>query len=158
MTGLRTLLLSALIFLAAPALALIETYDFTSPELEARYQYLSDELRCPKCQNQNIADSNAPIAQDLRRLLHQQLESGASDDEILDHMVDRYGDFVRYRPAFEGTAILLWLAPVLLFIGAVGVLVVALRSRAAEGDEGTVLTAEDKARLEKLLHKTERDS
>lgn len=158
MTLLRTLLLSALMLGASHALALIETYDFSNPELEARYQYLSDELRCPKCQNQNIADSNAPIAQDLRRLLHQQLESGASDDEVLEYMVDRYGEFVRYRPAFAGTAVLLWLAPILLLFGAVGVLIATLRSRPKNVSEGTALTAEDNARLQKLLNTTERDS
>ena len=77
------------------ALAVIETYEFSDPQLEERYQDLSGELRCPKCQNQNIADSNAPIAQDLRKLLHQQLDTGASDDESLQYMVARYGEFVR---------------------------------------------------------------
>ncbi len=84
---------------AIAAGAVIETYEFSSPALEARYHALSQELRCPKCQNQNIADSNAPIAQDLRRQLYQQLEAGASDQAIRDYMVARYGEFVRYRPA-----------------------------------------------------------
>ena len=75
--------------------AVIETYEFSDPDLERRYQVLSAELRCPKCQNQNIADSNAPIAQDLRKLLYQQLEAGADDDEILSFMVSRYGEVVR---------------------------------------------------------------
>jgi cytochrome c-type biogenesis protein CcmH len=158
MTFLRCLLFGSLLMIGSQALALIETYDFSSPELEARYQLLSDELRCPKCQNQNIADSNAPIAQDLRRLLHQQLEAGASDDEILDYMVDRYGDFVRYRPAFAGTAVLLWLAPILLLLGAVGVLLATLRSRPDAAGQGDVLNKEEQARLQKLLDKTERDS
>ena len=75
----RTVLLLAFLvgsLASGAALAVIETYEFTDPELEERYQDLSGELRCPKCQNQNIADSNAPIAQDLRKLLHQQLEEG----------------------------------------------------------------------------------
>ncbi|NND68116.1 MAG: cytochrome c-type biogenesis protein CcmH, partial [Halioglobus sp.] len=72
-----------------PAHAVIETYEFSDPALEERYQELSAELRCPKCQNQNIADSNAPIAQDLRKTLHMKLEEGASNDEILDYMVAR---------------------------------------------------------------------
>ena len=80
------------------AQAVIETYEFSDADLERRYHRLSDELRCPKCQNQTISDSNAPIAKDLRFLLHEQLESGASDDEILSFMVARYGEFVRYRP------------------------------------------------------------
>ena len=104
-------------------MAVIETYEFSDAALEQRYQVLSAELRCPKCQNQNIADSNAPIAQDLRKRLYQQLEEGASDDEILDYMVARYGEFVRYRPRFSGATAILWLAPVLLLLaGAVVVL------------------------------------
>ncbi|HAN29169.1 MAG TPA: cytochrome c-type biogenesis protein CcmH, partial [Haliea salexigens] len=95
----RASLLGVMLLLSAYAAAVIETYEFSTPALEARYQLLSEELRCPKCQNQNIADSNAPISQDLRRLLHQQLEAGASDEEILEFMVARYGEFVRYRPA-----------------------------------------------------------
>ena len=71
------------------ARGVIETYSFSSAELEARYHSLSQELRCPKCQNQNIADSNAPIARDLRVVLYEQLEAGASDDEILAFMVAR---------------------------------------------------------------------
>ena len=96
------------------AWAVIETYEFSSPELEQRYQDLSAELRCPKCQNQNIADSNAPIAQDLRRLLYEQLEAGADDEQIRDDMVSRYGEFVRYRPRFSGATAILWLAPILV--------------------------------------------
>jgi cytochrome c-type biogenesis protein CcmH len=154
----RILLMSCLLLTASQALALIETYDFSSPELEARYQQLSDELRCPKCQNQNIADSNAPIAQDLRRLLHQQLEAGATDEEILDYMVDRYGEFVRYRPSFSGSAVFLWLAPILLLLAAIGVLLATLRSRSTTTGEDAALSTQEKARLEKLLDKTERDS
>ena len=81
MTLFRPLTLILLV-LALPAFAVIETYEFSNPELEKRYHKLSQELRCPKCQNQNIADSNAPISEDLRALLYQQLEAGASDEEI----------------------------------------------------------------------------
>mgnify|MGYP003471523760 FL=1 len=158
MTVLRHLLLSVFLLLASHAQALIETYDFSSPELEARYQQLSEELRCPKCQNQNIADSNAPIAQDLRKLLHQQLEAGASDAEILDFMVARYGEFVRYRPSFGGTTLWLWLAPVLLLIAGIGVVAAALRSRSAANRESTALSAEEQARLQQMLDKAEQDT
>ena len=94
-------LLLVLALVAAHATAVIETYEFSDSLLEERYQQLSGELRCPKCQNQNIADSNAPISQDLRRLLYEQLEAGADDEQILDDMVARYGEFVRYRPSFS---------------------------------------------------------
>jgi cytochrome c-type biogenesis protein CcmH len=102
----------------AAAAAVIETYEFSDPALENATTVLSQELRCPKCQNQNIADSNAPISQDLRRLLYEQLEAGASDEEILDDMVARYGEFVRYRPDVDGATLWLWLAPVLLLVPA----------------------------------------
>ena len=155
----RSLFFAVLVVLSGQAMALIETYDFSDPALEARYQQLSEELRCPKCQNQNIADSNAPIAQDLRKLLHQQLEAGASDEEILDYMVARYGEFVRYRPRFGGTTAVLWLAPVLLLLAAIGVLVATLRSRSKIADNPAAsLTAAEQARLQKLLDKSERDS
>lgn len=156
---LRSALVCFSLLMSTQALALIETYDFSSPELEARYQEMSEELRCPKCQNQNIADSNAPIAQDLRRLLHQQLEEGASDAEILDYMVARYGEFVRYRPRFGGTTMWLWLAPILLLLAAIGVLMATLRSRSKiDENKGAALTSDEQARLQTMLDKTERDS
>ena len=129
--------------------AVIETYDFSSPDLERRYHVLSQELRCPKCQNQNIADSNAPIARDLRVVLYEQLEAGASDDEILAFMVARYGEFVRYRPGMDRNTVLLWAAPgLLLVLGALG-LFIHFRQRSTE--VATALTDSDKAEIERLL-------
>lgn len=148
--GIQLIMLTAV--LAMPALAVIETYEFTSPELEQRYHALSQELRCPKCQNQNIADSNAPISQDLRKLLYQQLEAGDSDDEILDFMVARYGEFVRYRPKLGGATAILWAAPLLLLIAALAVLLMTLRSRAGESSEqSSQLSEEERQRVAALL-------
>ncbi len=135
--------------LALPALAVIETYEFSSPELEKRYHQLSQELRCPKCQNQNIADSNAPIAQDLRRLLYQQLESGANDQEILDYMVARYGEFVRYRPAFDRATAVLWFAPLILLVLAAITVFMVLRRR--DSADTPALDAAEQQRLQELL-------
>ena len=106
----------ALLLWAGHVSAVIETYEFSDPVLEQRYYALSQELRCPKCQNQNIADSNAPISRDLRVLLHDQLEAGASDEEILGFMVARYGDFVRYRPAVDQNTAVLWYGPGVLAV------------------------------------------
>ena len=145
-----------LLLFALPAMAVIETYQFSDPALEKRYQALSEELRCPKCQNQNIADSNAPISQDLRRLLYEQLEAGATDDEIRQYMVDRYGEFVSYRPRFSGATALLWLAPVLLLLLGVVIAMTALRGRRREGDPAT-LSEDDKHRLQALIEKAEQD-
>lgn len=139
--------------------AVIETYEFSDELLESRYQELSAELRCPKCQNQNIADSNAPIAQDLRKLLYQQLEEGASDDEILDHMVARYGEFVRYRPRFSGATAILWLAPLLLLGAGIVVLLLTLRSK--PGNQGPArdgLSAAEQVHLDELLQDSENRS
>ena len=150
--------LLCLLLLSATASAVIETYEFSDPELEQRYRQLSTELRCPKCQNQNIADSNAPISQDLRKLLHQQLEAGADDEEILDYMVARYGEFVRYRPRFSGATAVLWLAPVVLLLVGVAAAVLTLRSRRSQRLAAGPLNRDDEQRLQDLLGKTEKDS
>lgn len=134
---------------ASNAWAVIETYEFSSPDLERRYHALSQELRCPKCQNQNIADSNAPIARDLRVVLYEQLEAGATDDEILAFMVARYGEFVRYRPGMDRNTVLLWTAPgLLLGVGALGLLI-HFRRRTSEPRAG--LTDNEKAEIARLL-------
>ena len=153
------LVLLSLAMLPGTSLAVIETYEFSNPELQERYQLLSAELRCPKCQNQNIADSNAPISQDLRKLLYQQLEAGADDEEILEYMVARYGEFVRYRPRFSGATLVLWLAPVLLLLAGIAIVVLTLRKRQDRPLENTAsLSSEDEQRLQDLLAKPEKDS
>jgi cytochrome c-type biogenesis protein CcmH len=121
------LLLGLMIFWSAQSLAVIETYEFSSPDLELRYRALSQELRCPKCQNQNIADSNAPISRDLRAIVHEQLEAGAADEEIIDFLVDRYGEFVRYRPGMDSNTLWLWSAPIILLVMALAVVVTQIR-------------------------------
>jgi len=147
------------LLMTAVASAVIETYEFSSPELQQRYQLLSAELRCPKCQNQNIADSNAPIAQDLRRLLYEQLEEGATNDEILDYMVSRYGEFVRYRPAFDSSTAVLWLAPVLLFLAALVVLFLSLRQRqGSTSGSDAELSSEEQQKLQQILSRSEQDA
>ena len=137
------------LWLAPVVLAVIETYEFSSPDLEVRYHQLSQELRCPKCQNQNIADSNAPIARDLRVVLYEQLEQGATDDEILAFMVARYGEFVRYRPGVDRNTVLLWAAPgLLLVLGAVGLL---LHFRQRPSAQASDLTDAEQAEIARLL-------
>jgi cytochrome c-type biogenesis protein CcmH len=159
MSGVLRAIVCAWLLASTQAFALIETYEFSAPDLEARYHQLTQELRCPKCQNQNIADSDAPIAQDLRKLLHQQLEQGASDDEILEHMVARYGEFVRYRPRFGGATIALWLAPVVLLLVAIGAVVSVLRSRRdSPREESVALDAQEQARLRALLDQSGPDT
>ncbi|MEJ2402323.1 MAG: cytochrome c-type biogenesis protein CcmH [Xanthomonadales bacterium] len=95
---------------------------FSSTEQEERFKDLTLELRCLVCQNQNLADSDAPLAQDLRKEIHDMMLAGRNDDEIKTFMVERYGDFVLYRPPVQGNTVALWAMPVLfLLIGAVAV-------------------------------------
>jgi cytochrome c-type biogenesis protein CcmH len=146
---------------ASPGHAVIETYEFSNSSLEQRYRQLSAELRCPKCQNQNIADSNAPIAQDLRKLLYKQLEAGATDEEILEYMVSRYGEFVRYKPRFSGVTLVLWLMPVALFLGAVVVVLMVFRGSSTRAAASAAISVKEQQQLDELLgksDKTENDS
>ena len=137
-------------WLLAPALvwAVIETYQFSSPDLEVRYHSLSQELRCPKCQNQNIADSNAPIARDLRVVLYEQLQAGASDEEILAYMVARYGEFVRYRPGVDRNTLFLWAAPALLLVAGASFVV---RQARGGGKRAEPLSAAEQEEIRRLL-------
>jgi cytochrome c-type biogenesis protein CcmH len=100
------------------------------PALEARMQRIAAELRCLVCQNQTIADSPAGLSDDLRRDIREQLQRGATDAQVVQYMTDRYGDFIRYRPPVKGSTVALWVGPLVLLVGGVGVLVFALRRRA----------------------------
>ncbi len=99
------------------------------PALEQRVQRLANELRCLVCQNQTIADSNAELAVDLRKQVREQLKQGKSEKEILDYMVNRYGDFVLYRPPVKAQTLVLWLGPFVLMAGGLFVLLRFLRRR-----------------------------
>lgn len=99
------------------------------PQIEARLKTLAVELRCLVCQNQTLADSNAPLAEDLRREVREMIAKNMSDKEIIDFLVTRYGDFVLYRPPLKTTTTLLWVGPFLLLIGGATALVLALRRR-----------------------------
>ncbi len=102
---------------------------FDDPELQARYEKIIDEVRCLKCQNQTIKDSNAFLASDLRREIRRMLSEGKSDAEIFDFLVERYGEFALYRPRMSGKTLVLWLAPGLLLLGGGFVLFNILRRR-----------------------------
>jgi cytochrome c-type biogenesis protein CcmH len=142
-------LLCALFLVSSSAWAVIETYEFSSPDLASRYHQLSQELRCPKCQNQNIADSNAPIARDLRVVLYEQLEAGQTDAQILDFMVARYGQFVRYRPEVDRQTAILWWSPLLLLVlGGVGV---GRHFRKKDHHPAQGLTAAERDQVDRLL-------
>jgi cytochrome c-type biogenesis protein CcmH len=106
-----------------------EPLRFESPQQEERFNHLTRELRCLVCQNQNLADSDAQLAHDLRAEVHEMLLAGNSDEEIKKFMVDRYGDFVLYRPPVQENTYLLWLAPMLLLLGGAFVLRTIIKKR-----------------------------
>ena len=106
---------------AAPAAA--------DPVLEARMQRITAELRCLVCQNQTIADSTSGLADDLRREVREQLRRGANDEQVVQYMTDRYGDFVRYRPPLKASTVVLWAGPGLLLVGGLAALFIVLRRR-----------------------------
>ncbi len=127
----KCLLTLLTMIMLSPAFAVIDTYQFNDAEQQQRFFILTNELRCPKCQNQSIADSNAPIAQDLRREVHRLLLDGADDQKIIAFMLDRYGDFVLYRPRLDSKTAILWFGPfVLLMLGVISVLMIVRKHRA----------------------------
>ena len=101
------------------------------PQLEQRVQVLAEELRCLVCQNQSLADSNAELAVDLKNQIREKLNQGMTNEQIVAYMVERYGDFVRYRPPVKATTLLLWFGPLLLLIAGLGTLFYRLARRPA---------------------------
>jgi cytochrome c-type biogenesis protein CcmH len=132
---LRGPLLAVLVATAMPVLAIDTQGAFEDPALQARYEQINRELRCLVCQNQTIADSNATLAQDLRREVREMIEAGKTDAEIRDFMIERYGDFVLYRPRMTPVNFLLWGAPVLLLLLGTFVGIRIIRKQAASVDD-----------------------
>ena len=131
---LRAWLVAALLVLCGTAYAIDAEDAFDDPVLQKRYENINRELRCLVCQNQTIADSNATLAQDLRREVREMIAAGKTDDEIRDFMIERYGDFVLYRPRMTAQNFLLWAAPALLLLIAAVVLFRVIRRRGQETD------------------------
>lgn len=154
MTGMRALILAALLALspALPVLAVQPDEILADPALEARARAISRELRCPVCQGEAIDDSNAPISRDLRLLVRERLVEGDSDEEVLEFVVARYGEFVLFNPRPEGANLLLWAAgPILLILGG-GLAFAYTRRRAdAVAPAEAALTPEEEARLKDLV-------
>lgn len=131
---------------AAPS----DTYSFSDPVTEKRYRELIKELRCPKCQNQNLADSNSQIAIDLRNEVYRLLQDGKADLEITNYMVERYGEFVLYRPRVGSLTYILWFGPALLILaGAVVVILMARRKSLEEKD--VALSENQQQQLNRIL-------
>ena len=127
----------------------VEVVQFKDPVNAQRYQNLVAELRCLVCQNQNLADSNADLAKDLRNQVSAMIKAGSTDSEITDYMVNRYGDFVLYRPPFKSSTLFIWLGPLFVVVGAIFVLVVFIRR---QRNKATVnISAENQERVRHLL-------
>ncbi|MDO6823605.1 cytochrome c-type biogenesis protein [Marinobacter sp. 1_MG-2023] len=132
-------------------------YDFDTRSEEQRYQNLIAELRCPKCQNQNIADSNAPISKDMRNAVYQMMQDGASNEEIVDSLVGRFGEFVKYKPDLDSRTFMLWATPAIAVLGGLFVVAgVVVRSRRA-GTSGPALSKEEQARIDEMLAKSDQN-
>lgn len=153
---LLTLLCS--LWLSAPALAAIDTHEFATETERERYRKLTEELRCPKCQNQNIADSDAPIAMDLRDETYRLMTAeGMSNDQIVEFLVERYGDFVRYKPPVDKRTLVLWYGPfVLLGLGMLMLVAIVVRRRkeSRSSATGQQLSSDEQQRLQDLLNQT----
>ena len=150
---LRLFALVLLAFATAAAPAKEAAPAAQDPVLEKRVMALAEELRCLVCQNQTLADSNAPLAEDLRSQIRERMREGNSDAQVVDYLVARYGDFVLYRPPLKATTILLWFGPLLLLAAGFAVLLRRLlRRRSVEVAE---MTAADRKRVAELLAGTQ---
>jgi len=135
--------------LAAPCAAKEAAPAAADPVLEKRVMALAEELRCLVCQNQTLADSNAPLAEDLRNQVREKMRAGKSDREVVDFLVERYGDFVLYRPPLKATTLLLWFGPFLLLALGFAVLLRRVRRRRQAAD--TEISDADRKRAAELL-------
>jgi len=139
------------------AYSAIDTYEFEDTNKQERFHELVADLRCPKCQNQNLSDSNSAIAQDLRQKVYEMLGSERTDSEIIDYMVARYGDFVLYEPRFNAQNAVLWLGPFILLLVGLVIVIVITRNRNKQSEDSTEksieLDMQQKKRLQKVLNK-----
>ncbi|RUO18215.1 cytochrome c-type biogenesis protein [Aliidiomarina haloalkalitolerans] len=131
------------------SMASAEFYEFETAEQERRFNQLTGELRCPKCQNQTIADSDAPLSQDMRQRVYEMIMAGNTNAEIIDFMKVRYGDFVHYRPPVNRSTLILWFGPLLAFL--IGIIVIVINVRMRRNDAEAELTAEEEARLRAVM-------
>lgn len=133
----RMLLVMLLVCVGVAHSQAIEPMPFANHAQELRFQHLTQQLRCPMCQNETLADSNAPIARDLRNQIFRMMQQGKSDDEIKQYLVARYSDFVLYDPPLTTGTWLLWFGPLLILLGGAGAVLVAIRKRSHRGTVAT---------------------
>lgn len=143
-----------MLFLPGFVLADIDVYPFDDPQQEARFRTLIEEFRCPKCQNQTLSDSNAPLAKDLRGIIYEHVQSGKSDQEIAAFLQERYGDFVLYRPPVRANTVLLWFGPFAILVLVMTVLIRRKRRQQQQAQNLSLSTAEQE-RLQAILRSTD---
>ncbi len=156
MKGIQSLFAFILLFSSLNLLAAIDPFTFDNPAQESQFRELTEQLRCLVCQNQSLADSNAGLAGDLRREVYQMVEAGNSNQQVVDFMVARYGDFVLYNPPVKPTTWLLWAGPLLLLL--TGILILALWMRGRTRSSEAPLSEAEQARLKQLLTRKETHS
>jgi len=146
--------MSVFLFITQPNIyAQVDTFEFDNDEQQGRFRQLSNELRCPMCQNTNLSGSTGGVAEDLRREIHRMILEGMSNEEIEQFMFERYGDFIFYRPRLRAETILLWFGP-LLFLIIGGFVAYGIFRRANSVDRVTVdLDEEQEAKLNELVGK-----
>ena len=154
---LLTTLVLTLALLASFSLsqATIVAFEFDNPDKETRFKKFSEELRCLVCQNQSLADSNAGLAMDLRRELYKMIQNDATDDDIIEFMVSRYGDFVLYRPPVKPATWLLWFGPFALVFFGLLILFKVIRSVGRQAN--SELSSDEQQRLQNLLKNKNED-
>ncbi|MDO4449978.1 MAG: cytochrome c-type biogenesis protein CcmH [Moraxella sp.] len=154
MNIIKSFIVSAVLVVSVSSFATIDIYEFKSAEDETRYKALIEELRCPKCQNQNLAGSDAPIAVDLKNQTYQMIMDGRSDTEIRQFMFDRYGDFISYKPPLRPSTWILWIfPPILLVVLILGWLYKARAGRVATNEGVVSLSADEEAKIANILTK-----
>lgn len=134
--------------------AVIDVYEFENDDQEALFKTLTAELRCPKCQNNNLADSNASLAKDMRQKTYYMVKEGKTEDEVVDYWIQRFGNFVIYKPPVTLATSILWIAPGLFVL--FGGLVIVRNSRRKSKVKAEELTSADKDRLAKILKDSEK--
>jgi cytochrome c-type biogenesis protein CcmH len=147
----RTLVAAALLAFATAAFGQAEEVAKPDAAVEQRLKVLAEELRCLVCQNQTIADSHAPLAVDLRNQIRGQISEGRSDDQIRAYMVERYGDFVLYRPPFKATTVVLWVGPFALVAFRALAFAMIVRRRRSDARPPAEVSAQRRSELEELL-------
>jgi cytochrome c-type biogenesis protein CcmH len=149
---LNSILISIILFFTHSVIANDEPVQFSDKNQKQRYYALIDEIRCLVCQNQSLADSNADLAQDLRKEVYDMIISGKRDDQIIEFLVERYGDFVLYRPPLKQNTWLLWFGPFLLLIIAVIVALIIIRKQSKTNAIRTDISKEEQQRLSEILN------